>query len=104
MSVLGVQRDCTSETDRENEMAMPYVQLGTLGSILSEASYMLSSSSTALLSRRYWAACSRMERKMMDFITLRMKKIIFLYILCLFFTETLKMDRKYEDQRCNDME
>lgn len=42
--------------NRENNIEdhLPH-QLGTLGSILSEASYMLSSSRTELLSSRYWA-------------------------------------------------
>lgn len=42
--------------NRENNMEdhLPR-QLGTLGSILSEASYMLSSSRTELPSIRYWA-------------------------------------------------
>lgn len=38
-------------------------QLDTLGSILSEASYMLSSSRTKLLSSRYWATWNRTKRK-----------------------------------------
>lgn len=50
------------------------LQLGTLGSILREASYMLSSSRTKLLSSRYWATWKikdKTKASLRNFISLK---------------------------------